>query len=439
MDKYNGIKVLILGLGLNEGGLGAARFFAKQNARVRVTDLKPAEELKPTLNKLAEFSGIEYVLGKHEFSDIDWADLIIRNPALRPDNKFRLYAEQSGKRVETDLGIFLEYVRGDQIIGITGTKGKTTTSSLIYEAIKDKYPDTLLAGNIGKSVLDSLEFIDEKAMVVLELSSFQLEGFEARQVSPKFAVITNILPDHLNYYPSMTEYTAAKRVIVKYQSENDLYFINSDDQVTNSPLFLDGLKGKMIKFSSTDIPEDFKPLLPGDHNKANYAAALKIAVATGVDKAEALSSMNRFTGADFRLQKIYESGRLKIYNDSAATNPSATKAALKAFNNCILICGGVNKGLPFEELGAQIDRSCRAVYFLDGDATGGIKEFVKHRNILRSTYFDFDSLLKDLKIEAGENAVILFSPAAASFNMFKNEFDRGRKFNQAVERIFPKT
>jgi UDP-N-acetylmuramoylalanine--D-glutamate ligase len=435
-QKYKNKKVLILGLGLNEGGVGAARFFAKEGAEVKVTDIKSKQELAPSLEKLAEFKNITYSLGSHKNEDIDWADLIIRNPALKPDNVFRKYAEKSGKRVEMDMGIFLEFVEPSQIIGVTGTKGKTTTSSLIYETVKDKHPNSILAGNIGKSVLDAVEFVDKDTLVILELSSFQLEGFADHKISPKFALITNILPDHLNYYNSMEEYTQAKKIIAQFQTDKDYLFINLNDQTVNSAKFLNGLKAKLIKFSAKDLPQDFEPTLPGEHNLVNYSAALSVSKVFDISDEEALQNMARFTGAEFRLQRVFDEGRLKIYNDSAATNPAATIAALKAFNNCILICGGMDKGLPYEELAQQIDRSCKSVYFLDGDATEKIRPLVKHQNILRSTYSDFEPLLKDLRIEAEDNATILFSPAATSFNLFKNEFDRGKKFNEAVAKLF---
>ncbi len=435
-SQFKDKRVLILGLGLNDGGVGSARFFARHGASVKVTDLKSREVLKSSLDKLADYPQIEYTLGEHKYEDIDWADIIIRNPALRTDNEYRVYAEKSGKPVETDVGIFLQFVEPSQMIGITGTKGKSTTSSLIWQAVLDKFKNVILAGNIGKSVLNSLDYIDAETQVVLELSSFQLEAFTKHHVSPHIAVITNILPDHLNYYSSMDEYSEAKKVIGLYQSSDDFLFIQKDDPMVDTSQFLNGIKSQVIRFSKADLPDDFEPTLLGDHNLANYAAALKVALQLGLNEEQALESMNQFEGADFRLQLVKKINGIKIYNDSASTMPDSTIRALEAIKSPILIVGGMDKGLPYEKLAHEIDRRVKAVYFIDGTATEKLRPLLQHRNIIRSIYTDFDSLFKDLKLELKDGDTVLFSPAATSFNFFQNEFDRGRKFNQSVERFF---
>jgi UDP-N-acetylmuramoylalanine--D-glutamate ligase len=436
LSKFKDKKVLILGLGLNEGGVGSARFFAKNGAKVKVTDLKSRDVLKNSLEKLEEYSDIEYILGEHRYEDIDWADIIIRNPALRPDNEYRVYAEKSGKPVETDVGIFLQFVSPDQMIGVTGTKGKSTTSNLIYYALKDQFPEVILAGNIGKSVLDLLDVITPETKVVLELSSFQLEACSKHQVSPHFAVITNILPDHLNYYSSMDEYSEAKKVIGLYQKPEDILFIQKDDSMVDNQQFLNGIKSKIVRFSKDDLPEDFESKLIGDHNLANYAAALKVALQLNLSQDRSLAAMNQFEGADFRLQLVKKINGVKFYNDSASTMPDSTIRALESINSPILIAGGMDKGLPYNKLAHEIDRRVKAVYFIDGTATEKLKPLLQHRNIIRSIYTDLDLLLKDLKLEVKEGDTVLFSPGATSFNLFQNEFDRGRKFNEAIERNF---
>src|SRR3989344_3887245 len=445
MKNYKDKKVLILGLGLNDGGVGAAKFFAKAGARVRVTDLKDAKVLKPSLEKLFEFSEIEYVLEGHRMGDIDWADLINRNQAIKPGNEFLEYAKKQGKEIQTDIGIFLEFVNPKQIIGVTGTKGKSTTASLIYEALKESSvirrqssdkTNVILAGNIGKSVLDSLDKINPKTLVILEISSFQLEAFEDKKVSPYFAIITNIFPDHLNYYKDMDEYISAKRIIAKYQTEKDFLFINADSKTVNNPKFLKGFNGKIIKYSKKDLPKGFKPKLRGEHNLENFAAAFAVSKKFDIPKEKIIPAFEEFEGVEFWAQLIKIFNGVKIYNDSAATTPDAAISALKTFNNAILICGGMNKGLNYDQMAHQIDRSAKAVYFLEGDATDELRKFIKHRDILRSNYDDLTKLLKDLRLEVKMGDTVLFSPGATSFNLFQNEFDRGRKFNEALERVF---
>jgi len=435
MDDYQGKKVLVLGLGLNEGGVGSAKFFAKAGAKVRVTDLKSAEDLKPSLDQLKDYP-IEYTLGKHKSEDIDWADLIIKNPAIKPGNKYIEHAKQKGKRVEMDMGIFLQFVKPEQLIGITGTKGKSTTSSLIYEVLKNYNDNLVLAGNIGKSVLDAIEYINENTLVVLELSSFQLESFNTHQVSPKYAVITNIYPDHLNYYNSMAEYINAKKIIAKYQRKDDFLFLRKNDPVTTKQDFLENIQSKIIYSSKDDLPNNFHPLLKGEHNLENMAAALAVAQTMQVDLKKALQNIQNFKGMQFRMEFVKIWNGVKIYNDTTATGPDAGIKALETFPNCILICGGMNKNMPYEEYAKTVDDLAKKVFFIQGDSTDEIKRLMKNKEKIIGTYNDLKELLTDVKTEAKEGEVILFSPAATSFNLFQNEFDRGRKFNEAVEKIF---
>ncbi|MDO8639066.1 MAG: UDP-N-acetylmuramoyl-L-alanine--D-glutamate ligase, partial [Candidatus Daviesbacteria bacterium] len=422
--------------------LGATKFFAKAGARVRVTDVKTAEQLKPSIDTLKEFPDIEYILEEHRYEDFDWADLIIKNPALKPDNPYLKYAKEKGKQIETDMGIFLQFVKPGQIIGVTGTKGKSTTASLIYEALKAVGQDIVLAGNIGKSVLDTIPYVKKDTLVILEISSFQLEGFADHQVSPKYAVITNIYPDHLNYYGSMEKYIESKKIIAQYQSPDDFLFIRRNDEITSKPEFLQNLKGQIIYFSKSDLPENFSPKLPGEHNLENFAVALavinKILRTQGVPQ-RAYTALEDFQGVEFRLQLIYDKDNIKIYNDTAATNPDATIQALQALPNSILIVGGVNKNLPYEQLAKAIKKYPKAVYFLEGTATDELlKLCVPAQGEALQTYNDLEMILQDIKKIIKPGNTILFSPGAASFNLFQNEFDRGRKFNLAVEKIFGK-
>ncbi len=428
---YQNKKVLILGLGINQGGLGVTKFFARAGAEVKVTDLKSEVELKNSLDALKQFSGITYSLGEHKFEDIDWADIVLRNPGVKPDNKFLLYAREKNKQVEMDLGIFLQFISPKQIIGVTGTKGKSTTASLIYDVLKTQ-KNVVLAGNIGKSIFDLLEVVDENSWIILELSSFQLQSLEVHEISPHISVITNIYEDHLNYHGTMEEYIQAKRAITAYQSKDDFLFISSTDKVTSSPEFKKDLKAKIIYFSSSDILADFKPTLPGEHNRVNMAAALKVVELLGVDTATALEQMKKFTGVEFRLQLIKDKDGIKIYNDSAATNPSATIEAIKSLPNSILIAGGVNKDLSYIELAEIIDEKIKAVFFLEGDATEELRGLIKDSNKIMGTYNNLPDLVKDVLEFAKVGDTILFSPAAASFNLFQNEFDRGRVFNQVI-------
>jgi UDP-N-acetylmuramoylalanine--D-glutamate ligase len=444
---YKDKRVLIFGLGLNEGGLGAAKFFASQGAIVRVTDLKDEIVLEPSIKQLKEFKNIEYILGQHRMEDIEWADLIIKNAGIKPGNSYLEHAKKLGKAVEMDMGIFLELVNPKNIIGITGTKGKSTTSTLIYEVLKLSGKKVVFAGNIGKSVLDTIPYLSENALVVLEISSFQLEAFNQHKVSPHIAVITNIYPDHLNYYSSMDEYIAAKKLITKYQTKEDLLFLRKSDPITTQAVFLNGVKSQIKYFSREDLPKNLKAELKGSHNWENIAAAFNVIKTLGVDEIKFKNALSNFTGIPFRMQVIKEWNGIKIYNDTTATGPDASIAAIKALSvgtkttpgHLIVIAGGMNKNMPYENYVQELEKSAKEVFFLAGDATDLIISLLREARstlLIHGPYDNLEDLLEDVKKVSKDEDIILFSPAATSFNMFQNEFDRGRKFNEAVEKIF---
>lgn len=461
MNNFKDRKILIFGLGLNQGGVGSAKFFAKSGAKVRVTDLKTGDILKPSLDQLKEFPKIEYSLGKHKNEDIDWADLIIKNPAVKPSNPHIEYALQKGKVIKMDMDIFLQLIKPQQIIGVTGTKGKSTTASLIYEILKSSlgvkvthtwgglnrhlgnFDNIVLAGNIGKSVLETLPYIKEGTLVVLELSSFQLESFDKNKVSPKWAIITNITPDHLNYYSSMEEYTEAKKVIGKYQTKDDFLFLRKDDSITTNSNFLKEFKEQVIYFSKDNLPKNFHPKLMGEHNLENIAAVYQVGKVFGLDEKTILNTLSNFNGIPFRMELIKVWNGVRIINDTAATSPESGIKAIQTFPNCILICGGMNKKMDYTKYAEMIEKYTKMVFFLEGDATDEILTLLKKRSRIPGVqiqtfgpYNNLEKLLKDVRSKAKYGDIILFSPSATSFNLFQNEFDRGRKFNIAVEKVF---
>ncbi len=435
MNNFKGKKILVFGLGLNQGGLGSAKFFAKQGAKVRVTDLRNAKVLKPSIDELKEFPGIEYSLEGHKNEDIDWADLIIKNAAIKPRNSYIDYALKIGKEVKMDMDIFLEFVNPNQIIGVTGTKGKSTTSSLIYAVLRDAGKNVIFAGNIGVSVLDTILSIKENTLVVLEISSFQLESFDRKKVSPKWAVITNITPDHLNYYSKLEDYINAKKIIGKYQTQDDFLFLRKSDQATNTSKFLKDLKGQIISFSAGDLPSDFHPILMGQHNLENIAAAYQVSKTFNIDENLILKVLAEFKGVPFRMELVKVWNGVKIINDTAATSPESGIKAIQTFPNCILICGGMNKGMNYMQFAQIVNENVKKVFLLEGDSANEMKKYLSKNKVGR-TYNNFENLLMDVKRIVKPGNTILLSPAATSFNLFNNEWDRGRKFNEAVEQVF---
>lgn len=443
MISFKGQKVLIFGLGLNQGGAGSARFFAKEGASVKVTDLKSEEILKSSLEQLKEFKDISYILGEHKYEDINWADLIIRNPGVKDNNPYLKYALEKGKRVETDFSIFLDLVDQKKMIAITGTKGKSTTASLINEVIRESGRKVVFAGNIGKSILDILPYLSEEPWIVVEISSFQLQALKGKNFAPKIAVITNIYPDHLNWHSSMEEYIEAKKMVAINQTAED-YLVISCSGNLNTKDFLQGINSKIVDSCLEDVEEKFKDIklpLKGSANLQNYAAAIAVAGILGIDDKIILQAFEEFKGEEFRMQVVGEFNGVKIINDSTATNPISTIEALKTLGpNIILITGGMNKGMEYHQLAAQLETHTpvKSLFLLEGDATSELTKCLRDPFIVKGskTYNNLEALLQDIKKEAKAGDTILFSPGATSFNLFQNEFDRGRKFNEAVQKVF---
>ncbi|HZG68089.1 MAG TPA: Mur ligase family protein, partial [Herpetosiphonaceae bacterium] len=220
-----------MGLGVNGGGVGMARFLIEQGAEVTVTDLREAHVLAPSLQEL-EGLPVRYVLGRHDDADFRAADLVIRNPAVPRESRYLAIAREHGARVEMEMTLFFRLCRAP-ILGITGTRGKTTTTLLTGALLREQFPDTVVAGNLRISAVEQLPKIDPETPVVLELSSWQLEGLGEAGLSPQYACVTNLSPDHLDRYRSMADYGAAKQQIFLHQNaeRGDVVVLNADDPI----------------------------------------------------------------------------------------------------------------------------------------------------------------------------------------------------------------
>ena len=432
-------KVLVMGLGLHGGGVGVAKFFCEQGAEVLVTDLKTEDKLQESLNKLKKFKNIKYTLGKHEEKDFLWVDLILKNPDVPATSPYLEIARKNGKQIETDVSLFFK-LSGAFIIGVTGTKGKSTTASLIYHILKSKFKKTFLAGNIGISPLELLPKIKKRDKVVLELSSFELEGLNQ---SPNIAVITNIMPDHLNRYGNMAEYIESKKIIFKHQNKNDFLVLNADDShcaclPAGRRQFAEYAKSKIIYFSKITAPNGFQLL--GEHNLLNLSAATEVAKLLKITQKDIDKSIKSFKGVSSRQEFVREVKGVKYFNDTTATMPEATITAINTFlegfpnSRIILICGGQNKGLKYKDLATKIGERVDEVIMLPGTASEKIKEGLGGYTRLHEVSTMRDAVRKAKEL-AEKNDVVILSPAAASFNLFKNEFDRGEQFVKAVKEL----
>lgn len=450
-EEVSGLRVTVMGLGLHGGGLASTEFFARRGASVTVTDLRDEAALKPTIEKLEPYN-IKYVLGRHEIADFASADLVIKNPAVRPDSPYL----QAAKRVETDISIFLQLHAGP-VYAVTGTKGKSTTASAIHHILRSRKSDTLLGGNITVS---PLTFVAEEstATVVLELSSWQLGDLRGRGVlSPDVAVITNILHDHQNMYASMDDYIADKMVIFESQKPGQALVLNHDDPVVTASeppegvekfwfsahrlpgklrgAFLDGPRGiYRCDEGESEIIRDLR--VRGKHNRINMLCAGLVCATGGMEPKDIMSAAEGFEGVEHRLEPVAVVRGVEFYNDSAATIPDAAIAAVDAFEkDVVLICGGTDKELDFASF-SRIGSGTKSIYLLEGDATDKIAAELKRGGVeFQGPYSSLEKLIDSIMDTAADGDVVVFSPGCASFGMFRNEFDRGRKFKAIIQEL----
>lgn len=437
LSDFRGKKVLIMGLGVLGGGAGLARFFVELGAKVMVTDLKSEMDLAVSLESLKGLP-ITYVLGRHEEKDFLESDLIIRNPDVSKDSPYLKIAREAGVPVEMDESLFLQLCPVP-VIGVTGTRGKTTTTTLIGEVLKKAGYPTLLGGNLqGIATLSLLSKITPKSRVVLELSSWQLQSFEWDKIASHIAVVTNIYPDHLNRYQSMDDYIADKKLIFKYQNSDDFLVLNKENEITRS--FANKAKARVVWFKKDDWPKEWILKIPGDHNRENAAAALAVAQILGIDKEIVKEAVCSFGGVPHRIETIRELGGVTFINDTAATMPVAGIAALRAFNGkpIILICGGNTKKLDLTDFAKEITQKAKAVVLLEGTATDELQSsIINYKSSIKilGRFNDFKSAILTTKMAAKPGDVILLSPGCTSFGMFKNEFDRGEQFKRIVNQL----
>ncbi len=455
------LKVTVMGLGLHGGGSSSARFFASHGASVTVTDLRDADTLKKSIEDLSGFD-IRYVLGRHDIEDFENADIVIKNPAVRPDSPYL----KAAKQLETDISVFLRFNKRP-VIAVTGSKGKSTTVSAINHVMKMVYPDTVLGGNITVS---PLTFIDEctsesDAPVILELSSWQLSDLRGMELlKPKVSLITNIMHDHQDRYSSMDEYADDKAVIFEAQTVKEYTVFNLDCPYTER--FFNGCNAAPSFFTadySENLPENYsgaflendggyfinedgesvkilnnENTLPGKHNRLNLLAAGEVCLLFGLEPETIRIGLSEFPGIRHRLEFVRNFDNIRWYNDSAATIPEAALAAAGSFNKRVfLIAGGADKNLDFTPL-AEAAAGAEAVSLLSGTADEKITSLLNSRGISYGGPFkSLEEAVEYVRKQAAgrHRQIAVLSPGCASFGMFKNEFDRGDRFRDLINSL----
>ena len=455
-EKYaRGKKVAIIGIGVSN--LPLLEYFYDLNARVTIFDSKESNQISVEAMQKIEKYGFEFIGGKDSLSRLKGFDIIFRSPSCMPDRPELVEAVENGAVLTSEIEMVLK-LAPCKVIGVTGTEGKTTTTTLINEIVKKSGRKTYLGGNMGKPIFTKIRNIKPENIIILELSSFQLSDMD---ISPDISVVTNIYPDHLNVHKSYEEYREAKKNIFKHQSENGIVVLNYDNEFTRE--FAKEANGKVIFFSSKEKlddgfiydkadgtikyckdgvrrhimkKEDIK--LRGIHNYENICAALA-ATSSIVDVDTQVKAIEEFTGVEHRLEFVRELNNVKWYNDSIGTSPASTIAGLNSFDeDIILLAGGSDKGLDYEEVGKTIARKVRAL-ILTGPTSEKIENATKQALNGKSIEIYYTSNMQESVNLAKEIAkagdVVLLSPASASFDLYKNFEDRGHQFKDCVNSL----
>ncbi len=429
-SAFKGKKVTILGLGLLGKGLGDAIFLAQSGAQVTVTDMKTAKELAPSVAALKKYKNVTLKLGGHDLADFESCDFVLKAQGVPLDSPYIAHAREKKIPIRMDDELFVSLLpKGVKVIGITGTRGKTTTTSLIYHVLKKAGKRVHLGGNIrGVATLALLPKVKPGDYVVLELSSWQLQGFGESKIAPNLAVFTNFMPDHMNYYKNdLAAYFADKAWIFKYQKAGDV-LVAGDALGKKIPK---AHKGTLVTAKTEDVPNTWKLKIPGEHNRANAACALAALRALKIPLAKIRSGIESFVSVEGRLQYVKTLRGVAIYNDNNATTPEATIAALTAFpkKQTVLIMGGADKGLDMTELMKTANAYAHTVILLPGTGSDRISdsEFYRAESLKDAIETAFHS--------ADKGDTVLFSPAFASFGMFKNEYDRNDQFLALVKKL----
>lgn len=429
-ENLAGKRVSVIGLGRFGGGVGVTRWLCSRGAVVTVSDQADESQLTESVAQLAGLD-VTLRLGGHREEDFTQADLLVVNPAIPKDHPLLVKAQKHGVPRTSEINLFLRRCRAP-VVGVTGSVGKSTTTAMIGDILSPRFT-TYVGGNIGRSLLECLERIQPDHVVVLELSSFQLEDTPIVEISPHIAVVTNLLPNHLDRHGTMNAYADAKKNIFRFQQPDDVLVLNRRDELLCA--WASEAKGKVAHFDAADEPFDL--CLPGEHNQANAQAAAAAARELGVSREEAAVSLRNFSGLPHRLEFVCEKRGVRYYNDSKCTTPAGAVVALKTFasRKAILLSGGYDKGVDFDELAAVIATHAKAVI-----AFGATREAILQAvERLRTSPIPFAQGVETLSVAvsaarsiAEKGDVILLSPACASYDQFTNYEQRGQSFVEMV-------
>lgn len=433
-----------MGLGLLGRGIGDAKYIAEAGAReVIVTDLKPAADLASSIEKLQEFTNISFVLGEHRLEDFSEVDMVLVAAGVPVDSPYLARAREAGVLLVQSAALFAELSKVP-IIGITGTRGKSTVTHMIHHVLSVVTGEkVLLGGNVrGVSNLQLLNEVDEDSLCVMELDSWQLQGFGWAEISPQIAVFTNFMEDHLNYYErggkskeeAMNLYFKDKAQIFLHQEESGIFITTPEVFEWVRRVFPNGTLGQEVVLADTSVlPDDMLLAMPGEHNRLNAALAYEALKAVGLSEEEIFTGLATFPGVEGRLQLVRTIDGVRVYNDNNATTPQATTVAIKSLTddnkNIVLIAGGADKNIPITSLVEAIVSHCKKVVLIPGSGTEALLKHLESVDFTEVIVVDnLKAAVEEARLSAVAPEVILFSPGFASFSQYKNEYERNDEF-----------
>ncbi|QJA09281.1 UDP-N-acetylmuramoyl-L-alanine--D-glutamate ligase [Romboutsia sp. CE17] len=446
-------KVLLVGLA--KTGVSTIKYLDKLDAKTIVNDIKNKSQLEDILNELKDIKNVEYILGYHP-ENVDDIDMAVVSPGVPLDLPFICKLKKNNIKIIGEVELAYRLSKNNPIfIGITGTNGKTTTTSIVGEIFKKANKDTYIVGNIGNPVIDTVDTTTKESILVTELSSFQLESID--EFRPKVSAFLNVTEDHMNRHHTMENYIAAKARVFENQKEDDFTILNYDDlqvrdlakncnskviffsrkEKLNKGIYLDENNNIIIDINEKIVLLNASELsLPGDHNLENCMAAIGITYVSNIDLEIIKDVLKTFKAVEHRQEFVRELNDIMFVNDSKGTNPDSTIKAVKSYNkDIILIAGGKDKGSSFDEL-LEIAKENVVALVLLGETAPIIEEAAKEKG------FDKIYIVNNMK-EAVETSykiakkgdVVLLSPACASWDMYSNFEVRGKDFKDNVNNL----
>ncbi len=453
MEEYfKGKRVTVMRVGLLGRGVGDAAYLAEMGAHVHVVDDAPQAVMQPSVDALAKYSNITFTFGEYQTKHFTDTDFVLVGAGAPFDLPVLQAAQAAEVPLKQSAAWFAE-LSGIPVIGVTGTRGKSTVTHLIHHVLSSVTgEEVLLGGNIrGVSNLQLLKQVKEDSLCVMELDSWQLQGWGWAEMSPDIAVFTSFMPDHLNYYQkagvsreaALQQYFADKANIFRYQ-EGSGVLVTTPEVFSQAQTFAKDmhitLGQEVVLADTSSLPEDMLLAMPGEHNRLNAALAYEALKALSLTDEEIFPAFSTFRGVEGRLQYCGLVGEVAVYNDNNATTPQATIAGLQAVGergkqNVTLIAGGADKQLEVAELAHAITQYCQRVILLSGSGTDRLLELLHNGSVGISVVESLEQAVKTAFSGAAPGSIVLFSPGFASFGLFKNEYERNDEFMSLLQNI----